>query len=87
MRNVSEGGGRDSWLAQLSGSRSYLRHACQGVIVEESWNELHNTLVICANIGGVITSLWREAERQRKEVYTGASINCAVSCGLDSVVE
>lgn len=82
-----------SWQQQitlcrsLSGSRSYLRHSCQGAIVEERWNEQHNTVVICANIGGVITSLWCEAERQRKEVYTRASINCVVSCGLDSVVE
>lgn len=66
----------------LSGSRSYLRHSCQGAIVKESWNEQHNTVVVCANIGGVITSLWCEAERQRKEVYTRSSINCAVRCGL-----
>lgn len=65
--------------------RSYLLYCCQGVIVKDSWNELHIVVVICANISRVVASLWCEAERQMKEVYTRAWINCVVSCGSDSV--
>lgn len=58
---------------------SYPRYGCQCTIVQQSRNELHNAIVICANIRGVITSLWHLAKPQTKEVYTRASI----TCGLD----